>query len=111
MGGITNVKPKSTPHVVEGVQTFTFESNISGLYNTSQNIIFEYKVAEKNAKKVILACNYDAIAYKLGKDGFYEPTKTEGLNTSAGSVATLLALAAHANASVIAHVRSTPLIL
>ena len=94
LGGITNVKPKSTPHVVEGVQTFTFESNISGLYNTSQNIIFEYNPQEETAKKVIVACHYDSIAYKFNEEKMiYEEVSSESLNGSAASVAFLLALA------------------
>ncbi len=90
----TSLSPKNNSYVENGVQTFTFESDFSGLYETSQNIIFEHKTNKENAKKVILTCNYDAVAYKISEDGYYyEHVNTEGVNTSAGSVASLLAMA------------------
>ncbi len=90
----TSLIPKNGASVKDGVQTFEFESEFSGLYETSQNIIFEYNPSEKTAKKVILGCNYDAFALKLNESGsYYDQVNTEGVNTSAGSVAALLALA------------------
>lgn len=87
----SNVSPKSNSYIEEGVQNFTFESIFSGEYESSQNIIYQYLSGEKNAKKVIIGCNYDALAYKMSENGEYDKAKTEGVNTSAATVATLLA--------------------
>ena len=90
----TALTAKDNTYVKQGVQSFTFESDFSGLYENSQNIIFEYKPTAETKNKVILACNYDSVAYKLNEETYYyELTKTEGVNTSAASVAMLLALA------------------
>ncbi len=94
-----NLVPKSNAYIEDGIQNFTFESTLTGKYETSQNVIFGYSSGEKNAKKVIIGCNYDAIALKNaeiseGEDsaiGNGSLVKTEGVNTSASSVATLLA--------------------
>lgn len=92
----TSLVAKNNAYVENGVQSFTFESDFSELYETSQNIIYQYTKSAENAKKVIIACNYDAIAYKYSEDDHaYNLVNTQGVNTSACSVATLLALAKH----------------
>jgi len=91
---VDRISAKSTPHVVDGVQTFKFESDISGLYENSQNVIFEYKSKNTTNNKVIVACHYDSIAYKLNEETMlYEEVASESLNGSAGNVALLLAMA------------------
>lgn len=75
-----------------GVQTFKFLNDYTGLYCTSQNIIFEYKSANLSGKKVILACNYDAPLYYDEETDTYVSFNNDALS-SAGSVASMLMLA------------------
>ena len=82
---------KSNAYVEDGIQEFTFESIFTGEYETSQNVIYCFKPTKETKKTVIIGCNYDALAYKISEDGEYEKVKTQGVNTSAASVATLLA--------------------
>ena len=90
----TRLQPVSNAHVDDGMQTFSFKSIFSGLYESSQNVIFSYKSTNQTEKKIILACNYDAVAFGLNEEtGVYDSMKTEGVNTSAASVSTLLAIA------------------
>lgn len=89
----TMLTPKEDVSSKEGVQTFQFFNQYTGTYNTSQNIIFEFKASSETKKKVILACNYDA-PYKYDYDNEkYSSYKTDAVNTSAGSVVALLMLA------------------
>lgn len=92
----TSLTPLDNGHVVDGVQTFMFESTISGKYETSQNIIYTKAASKKTDKKIILTCKYDAIAFKFNEEkGINDVVETEGVNGSAGSVALMLILAAH----------------
>ncbi len=90
----TSLEPLSNGYVNDGVQTFMFESTISGKYETSQNIIYTKRTSKDTNKKIILACKYDAIALKYNEEtGVNDIVNTEGVNGSAGSVALLLLLA------------------
>ena len=89
----TTLKAKTNSYVIDGVQQFEFESDLSGLYENSQNIIYQFNQTDETEKKVILACNYDVVAFQEDENYDYDFVDTEGVNTSAGSVATLLAMA------------------
>ena len=90
----TTLSPLNNEYVVGGVQNFTFESEFSGKYENSQNIIYSYKTTKETNHKVIIYTSYDSVAYKLNeKETGYDLTKSEGVNSSAGSVALLLLLA------------------
>lgn len=90
----TTLKPLDNDYVANGVQNFTFESDISGKYENSQNIIYSYKASKETNHRVIIYTSYDSIAYKLNeKETGYDQVKSEGVNGSAGSVALLLFLA------------------
>lgn len=89
----TNLVPKRTTVVKNGIQNFEFLSEMTGVYESSQNIIFDYNV-EGESKTIILGCSYDAYAYVYNEETFnYEYKGVEGVNNSAGSVALLLAIA------------------
>ena len=89
----TKLSPKNNLSTVDGVETFKFVSDYTGLYETSQNIVFEYKSTAKTSKKVILACNYDAPMQYDEETGDYIEYNGDSLNVSASSVAALLVLA------------------
>lgn len=90
----TVLQPKNDVHVSNGVQTFTFLSKFTSLYETSRNIVYTYSSAASSDKKVVISCHYDAVAYKLDDYQTNENiVASESINGSAGSVATLLALA------------------
>lgn len=92
----TTFEPLNDGHTVDGVQTFMFESTISGKYESSQNIIYTKKASEETEKTIILSCKYDAIAFKYNEEkGINDVVDTEGVNGSAGSVALMLILASH----------------
>lgn len=92
----TAFEPLDDGHTVDGVQTFMFESTISGKYETSQNIIYTKKASKETDKKIILTCKYDAIAFEYNEEkGVNDVVDTEGVNGSAGSVALMLILASH----------------
>ncbi len=78
---------------VDGVQTFSFVSAIDGLKKTSQNIIYKVEAAVETDKKLIIACNYDNIAYKINDNYELELVESEGISGSAASVAVALLLA------------------
>ena len=92
----TSFIPKNDDRVKEGYQEFTFESYFSGLYETSQNLVFVYESSKQTNKKVIIGAHYDAVAYE---DESYHTVddivECESINGSAGNVALLLALAKH----------------
>ncbi|MBQ8451161.1 MAG: M28 family peptidase [Clostridia bacterium] len=92
----TTLTPKSNNYIADGVQEFNFKSAFDGAYKQSQNIIFDYKVSNSN-KWVIIGCHYDAIAYKVNEAfGNLDTNKfvaSQSIAGSAGSVATLLAIA------------------
>lgn len=81
--------------VKNGVQTFKYESELSGLYETSQNLIFTLKSNKETAKKVIIGCHYDAFAIDMNLDSekLGEYIDSESINGSAGNVALVLSLA------------------
>ena len=90
----TKCTPYQNNYISDGIQTFSFESIVDGLYHTSRNIIFNYDSSVATDKKVIIGCSYDAIAYKTNEYGeVLGVTASESVNGSAGSVALLLALA------------------
>lgn len=92
----TKLEPLSDGYTKDGIQTFMFESTISGKYETSQNIIYTKKANEDTDKKIILTCKYDAVAFTYNEEkGVNDIVETEGVNGSAGSVALLLMLASH----------------
>jgi hypothetical protein len=98
----TSLTPFDDGFVIDGVQTFMFESTISGKYENSQNIIYTKKASKDTDKKIILACKYDAIAFKFNEEkGVNDIVDTEGVNSSAGSVALMLILASHLDDSAL----------
>lgn len=88
----TGVVAKNNSSTVDGVQTFKFLNDYTGIYNTSQNIIFEYKTTEKTNKKVIIACNYDAPLKLDVEKNEYVTFGVDSVNVSASGVACVLML-------------------
>ena len=93
MTNATKVSAKSDLSTENGIQEFKFVSVYTGLYETSQNVIFEYKTDVKTSKKVILACNYDAPLKYDEETGDYITYNNDALNVSAAGVASLMILA------------------
>lgn len=93
--GETNFVPKTGAGIENGIQTFKFESEIDGGYQTSQNIIYVYESASGTGKKVIIGSHYDALAYDIdtASETYGSIIETEAVSTSAGNVALMLALA------------------
>ena len=93
----TSLVARNDAYVKDGVQIFTFESIFSGVFETSQNIIYTLKSSKVTDKKIIIGCHYDAIAYdfNINSDTYGEIIASESINGSAGSVATMLALATY----------------
>lgn len=90
----TSLTAKNNAYITDGVQTFSFGSIFTSLYETSQNIIFEYNSGNEGSKKVIIGCHYDAVAFALNENQVTENiVESESVTGSAGSVATLLVLA------------------
>jgi hypothetical protein len=90
----TSLTPKNDAYVTDGVQSFTFESTFTSLFEKSQNIIYTLSSSQTTEKKIILACSYDAVAYKENSYMLASDiVSSESVAGSAGSVATLLALA------------------
>lgn len=89
----TDLQAKENMSKESGVQSFQFKNQYTGLYNTSQNIIYTYTASEKTDKKVILCCNYDAPMKYDEESGEYVSYNNDALNVSASSVASLLMLA------------------
>ena len=91
----TSLVARNDAYVKNGVQTFKFESVFSGVFETSQNIIYTLKSNKTTDKKIIIGCHYDALAYdlNLNSETYGEIVASESINGSAGSVATMLALA------------------
>ena len=96
----TSLVARNDAYVKDGVQIFTFESIFSGVFETSQNIIYTLKSSKVTDKKIIIGCHYDAIAYdfNINSDTYGEIIASESINGSAGSVATMLALATYLSA-------------
>ena len=90
ISGVSAVTDTST---VSGIQTFKFVSNNTGLYETSQNVIFRYTPAQSTNKKVIICTNYDAPQKYDAETGKFVSFDNDALNTSAASVAALVMLA------------------
>lgn len=88
---MSNLSAVNSSAVVDGIQTFYFNSIFDGLKKESQNLIYFYKSTNDTDKKVILACNYDAVAFDF-EDLVNLFTESESINGSAGSVAVLLSL-------------------
>lgn len=89
----TSFVPKSSNFVIDGVQDFQFLSTITNIYESSQNIIYDYKVQGCD-KTIILGCSYDAYAVFYNEEEYkIEYKGVQGVNNSAASVALLLALA------------------
>jgi len=88
----SNFKPVQSSSISEGIQEFVFNSILNGLNAKSQNIIYYYKSNVNTEKKVVIACNYDAVAFNSET---FEPlfVESESINGSAGSVAALLTIA------------------
>jgi len=89
----TKVTAKNDLSTENGIQEFKFISDYTGLYETSQNVIFEYKSSVKTNKKVILACNYDAPLKYDEETGEYITYNNDAVNVSAAGVASLMILA------------------
>ena len=89
----TKLSAKNDAATVDGVQEFMYMSEFSGIYENSQNIVFEYKSASKTDKKVILACNYDAPLKYDEEKGEFVSYENDALNASAAGVASMLMLA------------------
>lgn len=89
----TKVTAKNDLSTENGIQEFKFVSDYTGIYETSQNVIFEYKSSVKTNKKVILACNYDSPLKYDEETGEYITYNNDALNVSAAGVASLMILA------------------
>lgn len=89
----TKLSAKNDASVVDGIQDFRYMSDYTGLYENSQNVVFEHKSANKTDKKVILACNYDAPLKYDEETGEFVSYKNDALNASAAGVASMLMLA------------------
>jgi hypothetical protein len=89
----SKVTAKNDLSTENGIQEFMFVSDYTGVYETSQNVIFEYKSNVKTNKKVILACNYDAPLKYDEETGDYITYNNDALNVSAAGVASLMILA------------------
>lgn len=97
MQGLSNFLPVNDGATIDGIQSFNFESNVSGNNETSHNIIFRKE--SSGDKKVVLCAHYDSkYVYKVeenpdtGKNQKVEVIN-DGINDNAGSVALLLTLA------------------
>lgn len=76
-----------------GIEFFKFLNDYTGLYCSSQNVIFEKKSTTKTDKKVVFTCSYDApVKYDSEKDE-YVSYGNDALNASAASVASMLVFA------------------
>ena len=89
----TPLSPKNNTHVSGGVQKFSFLSDFSGIYQTSNNIVYEYKVND-SPNKIMIGTSYDAFAVEITEEEA-KVVGVDGINDSAGSVATLIYLARH----------------
>ncbi len=97
----TSLVARNDAYVKNGVQTFKFESIFSGVFETSQNIIYTLKSSKTTEKKVVIGCHYDALSYdlNLNSETYGEIIASEAINGSAGSVATMLTLATYLSAN------------
>lgn len=78
-----------------GLQKFGFTDHLTGNFLYSNNIIFNYSGGADD-KKLIVGCNYDAVAYEQDENGYLladKPIECEAIVQSASNVATLLAVA------------------
>ena len=93
LSSLTNFKSVNNASTINGVETFEFECIYDGKMYKSQNVIFKRESLVNTNRKVVLAAHYDQ-AYILQEDGEYGDggIVSEGVNDSAASVATLLAL-------------------
>lgn len=91
----TALVAKDDIYVKSGIQKFTYESDMSGTIETSQNIIYTHEASKKTARKVIIGCHYDAVAFNMDitSENYGDYIDSESINGSAGSVALLLTLA------------------
>ena len=96
----TSLVARNDAYIKDGVQTFKFESIFSGVFETSQNIIYTLKSNKATEKKIIIGGHYDALAYdlNLNSETYGQTIASEGINGSAGSVATMLTLAKYLSA-------------
>lgn len=91
----TSLIAKNTTYIKNGVQEFSFDSEISNVYEKSQNIIYTLESSKETSKKVIIGCHYDSIAIDMdaSSETYGKYVDSESINGSAGNVATLLSLA------------------
>ena len=91
----TSLVAKNTAYVKNGIQEFSFDSEISGIYEKSQNIIYTLNSTKETNKKVIIGCHYDSIAIDMDQksENYGKYIDSESINGSAGNVATLLSIA------------------
>lgn len=90
----TNLVAKyKQPSIRGGVQSFQFKNQYTGIYNTSQNLVYVYNATVKSGKKVILCCNYDAPLKYDEESGEYVSYNNDALNASAAGVVSLLMIA------------------
>lgn len=91
----TVLKPLNNAYIENGVQKFKFESKFSGLFESSQNIVYSLKSTKQTDKKVVIGCHYDSVAFDLdlNSDNFGDIIDSQSINGSAGNVASLLVLA------------------
>lgn len=93
LANATGLVAKNDSSTVDGVQNFKFLNDYTGVYNDSQNIIFDYIASETATKKVILACNYDAPLKYDAEKNEYVSFENDAVNASAAGVASMLMLA------------------
>ena len=94
LSALKNFKSVTNASTVDGLESFEFECLFDGNMYRSQNVIFRREAIVNTDRKVVLATHYD-MAYIAKEEGTYKDggINTEGLNESAASIATLLALA------------------
>jgi len=85
------LSPVNSASIEAGVQEFRFNSVTDGLDYYSQNLIYFHKSQSETDKKVIIGTNYDSFALEIN-DTSVNFVESEGINSSAGSVALLLAI-------------------
>lgn len=91
----TSLVAKNTAYVKDGIQEFSFDSKISGIYEKSQNIIFTLESSKETSKKIIIGCHYDSLAINMDQnsENYGDYIDSESINGSAGNVATVLSMA------------------
>lgn len=84
---------KNNSSTQSGIQNFKFISTLTGVYNNSQNVIFEKKSSKTTDKKVVFTCSYDVPAKYDSESESYVSLSTDSLNVSSGNIASMFMFA------------------